>query len=165
MGGGILVIGLGNALRGDDRVGLWVAARVAAAHWPQVTGLPLEAADPMLLLETWAGYERVYVVDAVAGSLPAGTIVRVDLLRRRERQAVVTPATSHGLGLAHAVELGRALHALPRHLILYGIVGREFVYGGSLSPDVEAAARRVLARLRRACRAATGRAEACTNTR
>jgi hydrogenase maturation protease len=159
MGRGILVIGLGNELRGDDGAGPWVARQVAAAGWPQVAGCALEAADPALLLDAWAGYDRVYVADAVIAPLPAGTIVRLDLLRRRQRERPATLLSSHGLGLGQAVELGRALRALPRHLVFYGIVAQDFAYGAGLSPVVEAAARQVLVRLRRAidrCRTKEG---------
>lgn len=42
----MLVIGLGNPLRGDDGVGIWVAEHIAAANWPGVMAVALESSDP-----------------------------------------------------------------------------------------------------------------------
>ncbi len=146
-----LVIGIGNELRGDDGVGLWVARRIAAASWPGVTAIAMEASDPSVLLHAWAGAERVYLVDAITAPLPPGSIVRLDLSRHPEAVASST-VSSHGLGLAEAIELGRALGLMPLRITLYGVVSRDFAYGTVLSPAVERAARQVVDRLRWAIR-------------
>jgi hydrogenase maturation protease len=52
--------------------------------------------------------------------------------------------SSHALGLADAVELGRALGRLPERLVLAGIEGRRFDAGVGLSPEVEASVPRVV---------------------
>ncbi len=151
MAGDALVIGIGNELRGDDGVGLWVARRIAATSWPGVTAIALEASDPSVLLQAWAGAERVYIVDAITAPLPPGSIVRLDLSRHPEAGALPT-VSSHGLGLAEAIALGRALGGMPHRITLYGVVGRDFAYGTALSPDVMRAAQQVVNRLRWAIR-------------
>ena len=45
--------------------------------------------------------------------------------------------SSHGFGLAHAVELARALGRLPSRLIVFAIQGETFDYGESLSEILE----------------------------
>jgi hydrogenase maturation protease len=47
--------------------------------------------------------------------------------------------STHAIGIAEAIELGRALHKLPRQLIVYGIEGRNFDAGMQLPPAVESA--------------------------
>ena len=53
-------------------------------------------------------------------------------------------STIHSYGLPEAIELGKALNVLPRHLIVYCIEGKGFGVGMGLSPDVERAAERVV---------------------
>ncbi len=56
--------------------------------------------------------------------------------------------SSHGLGLAEAVELARALGQLPRSCVVYAIEGESFAVGAPLSPPVATAVADVAARLR-----------------
>jgi hydrogenase maturation protease len=131
------IIGLGNALRGDDAVGLVVAQRVRellpGADILELSGEPAELLDAL-----GDGVEHVVLVDAVtSGALP-GTVHRLDA----SQAALVVEAntTTHGLGLAETIELGRALGRLPARLLLYGIEGQDFALGAPLSPAVARAA-------------------------
>ena len=47
--------------------------------------------------------------------------------------------STHALGVAEAIELGRALGRLPRRLLVFGIEGGSFDAGAGLSPEVERA--------------------------
>jgi hydrogenase maturation protease len=49
--------------------------------------------------------------------------------------------STHGLGLAEAVELGRTLDRLPRSLVIFGIEAASFPVGGWPSAAVRAGAR------------------------
>ncbi len=60
-----------------------------------------------------------------------------------------SPASSHGWGLAEAIELARALNQLPPRLIVYGIEGKSFDLGLGLSREAKKAAAHVVARVRR----------------
>ena len=68
--GGALVVGIGNPLRGDDGVGPAVAALLRARAHPGVQVAEVHA-DPIALLDLWAGRRRVVLVDACAPA-PAG---------------------------------------------------------------------------------------------
>ncbi|MCS7246166.1 MAG: hypothetical protein NZ696_00965, partial [Thermomicrobium sp.] len=59
--------------------------------------------------------------------------------------------STHGIALRHALALARMLGDVPPKVAFYGIVGRNFAHGTELSPEVAAAARRLLRRLRRLC--------------
>lgn len=144
----ISIIGLGNELRRDDGVGIWVARRVAAADWHGVTVVALNNGDSTAILAALQDAHVAYVIDAASAAAKPGTIVRFDPMRRPLTLYART-FSSHGLGLAEAIELGRALGMLPERLIVYGIVGADFSPGEGLSPEVERAARRLISRLRR----------------
>ncbi len=90
------------------------------------------------LLEAWRENEFVVVVDAVSSGAEAGTVHRFDAGEEPLPAQLLTRST-HGWGVAQAIELGRTLGRLPRRLILYGIEGQDFELGESLSPAVERA--------------------------
>jgi hydrogenase maturation protease len=142
---GLRIIGLGNAWRGDDAVGLVVVRRLRellpAADVIERSGEPAD-----LLEALGDGVEEVMLVDAVSSGAPPGDVHRLDA------SAVALPfaagASTHGLGLAETIELGRALGRLPARLLVYGIEGRAFELGAPLSPEVARAAVVVVAELR-----------------
>lgn len=118
--GRAVVIGVGNALRGDDAAGLLAARAVAAAGLPGVAVVESDG-DPATLMETWADAEVAVVLDALApGAEPAGAV------RRFDAGAAPLPArlgggSTHVLGVGEAVELARALGRLPPRLLVFGI--------------------------------------------
>ncbi len=132
-----LLIGLGNAHRGDDRAGLDVLERLRRR-------LPGEARfvegpeDFTALLDLWTGVRRVVVVDAVSSGAEPGTIHRV-VVGAEGLPETVRPTSTHGGSLTEAVGLGLALGRMPGSLVLYGIEAEDLHIADGLSPRVEAA--------------------------
>jgi hydrogenase maturation protease len=141
-----VVIGVGNAYRGDDEAGLAVAQRLRATlHGADV----LETdGEPTRLLDAWDGATLAIVVDAVhSHEAPAGFVHRFDI--GPEGLQTVSPSSSHGMGPGEAVELGRALGRLPERLIVYGIEGHDFGEGAPMAPEVLTAIDEVVERIQR----------------
>ena len=106
-----VVIGIGNPDRGDDGAGREAVRRLCGRVPP---GVELRAMDgePAALLDALWGAGAAWLVDACASGAPPGTVHRLDAAAGplpREGFAL----SSHGLGLAEAVELARALGQLP----------------------------------------------------
>jgi hydrogenase maturation protease len=137
------VIGVGNPWRGDDAAGLLAARQLRDLAPPGAEVAELEG-EPISLLDAWEGAASVIVVDAVSSGAPVGTVHRVDALSERLPGPLAGPST-HTLGLAEAIELGRALDRLPPGLIVYGIEGERFEAGEGLTPAVEEAVGEALA--------------------
>jgi hydrogenase maturation protease len=140
-----LIIGIGNADRGDDAAGLAVARRVRAATAPRDVAVAELIGDQLGLLDAWDGVKDVYVIDAVCSGGAPGTVYRFDgaqLLDRRFRHR-----GTHTFSLADVIELARALGRLPARLTGYGIEGAAFELGVGLSPEMEAAVEAVTGRL------------------
>jgi len=131
------VICCGNRQRGDDAAGLLVADRLR--------GLGIEAeirtGEPSELMDAWSGADSVFLVDAVVTGRPAGTVQVWD--GRKVTARNLSPASTHGLGVGEAIELARILGRLPKALQVYGIEGRQFAQGASVSREVECAAEEV----------------------
>lgn len=133
----LALIGIGNRFRSDDAAGLEVARRLRLAHPPGVRFFE-EEGEPATLIETWSDAEQALVVDAVNSGSPPGT------LHRFEPTEVPLPAeffrpSTHAMGLAEAVELGRELNRLPERMVVYGIEGESFDAGEGLTPVVQRA--------------------------
>jgi hydrogenase maturation protease len=141
----VLVIGIGNAYRGDDAAGLAVAEWIRAAAPPDVAVVRHEG-EPISLLETWDQARDVYLVDAVSSDGEPGNVYRFDAAAE-PLAARLRPRGTHALGVADTIELARALGRLPRRLVSYGIEGRCFATGASLSAPVREAVAVVSERL------------------
>lgn len=133
-----VVIGVGNRLRGDDGAGPAALDRLAGRLPPAVemAECPGGVAE---LLAAWEGAASVYVVDCAgpgAGSVGApGAVHRIDA-SIDPLPAALGAASSHGLGLATAVELARTLGRLPPKLVVYAVAGDRFTPGTGVSPAV-----------------------------
>lgn len=144
--GQVLVIGLGNPDRGDDGVGVRVAAALAGDLPPGVA-LKSRTGDMLGLLDDWAGYDRVVCIDAAAPIGAPGAIHRIDAARE-PLPAAPGLASSHGIGLAEALALDRALGAAPGRLIVYAVEGLSFEVGAPLTPTVAGVVAELAARVR-----------------
>lgn len=128
-----LVIGIGNRLRGDDAAGPEVAARVAELGVPGVAVVVED--EPLALVEHLARHDEVVVVDAVAPRGDAGRVL-VWRVGSTPLERDVHPVGSHGLGVAEAVELARAIGPLPTRLTLVGVEAQTLSLGAPLSSAV-----------------------------
>lgn len=155
-----LVVGVGHPDRGDDGVGPYVARELLAA-WSGVPPPGVEvlvwSGDPLGLLDRLAGVDRLVLIDAVVTGAAPGTVQRF----AADAPFVTAPAaSSHGIGLAEALALGRALGRLPPAVEVWGVEATAFAAGAAMTPAVAAAGAAVAARLVRSWGAGAGGAGA-----
>jgi hydrogenase maturation protease len=150
----IVVIGLGNAYRGDDAVGLILARRIAARAIPGV-GVRIEMSG-LDVLKTWQGADVAIIIDAMdLGEQRAGRICRFEYPHNFFSEDILVTST-HSLSFSGVVELANILNQLPPRLIVYGIAGERFTMGTGLSPalnrKVDDALRRIVEEIGSLCR-------------
>jgi hydrogenase maturation protease len=128
----LVVIGVGNDLRGDDAAGLLAARRLRAT--PGVRAVE-HTRDGLSLMDHWRANDRVVVVDALRSGHEPGSVVRFE--------ATEGPVpgdagwvSSHSPGVAEGIETARALGRLPASLTVYGIEADRLDPGGSVTPAV-----------------------------
>jgi hydrogenase maturation protease len=107
--GKVLLLGIGNEIRGDDGLGLHVARRAAEllpADLAPSVDVDEACTGGFELVDYLRGYERVVIADAIqtAGGEP-GAVYRLD--------AAAFRPTAH-LGHSHGVNLAGALAVLER---------------------------------------------------
>jgi hydrogenase maturation protease len=141
----ILVIGIGNAYRGDDAAGL-IAARRVRQQVPECGSVIEHAGEGAALMELWKDADTVIVIDAMRSGAAPGTVRRFDAELGPLPTSMFRGST-HAFGLAEAIELSRAMKQLPRPLIVYGVEAQNFEAGTKLSPAIEFAMQTVVERV------------------
>jgi hydrogenase maturation protease len=141
-----VVIGIGNPDRGDDAFGRVVASRLRG-RLPASVRLVEADGEGTAILDELGKAAAAIVVDAAVSGREPGEIRRFDVSREPLPVAKYGLST-HGFGLAGAVELARTLGALPGRCIVYAVEASSFELGAPLSPElapmVDAVADRVL---------------------
>lgn len=129
---GVLVVGYGNPLRGDDGIG-WHAARLLATH-PRLGDARL-LVQHQLVPELAADVSRaslVVLVDASAEGDPGS--VRV----RKVEPRLAAPATwSHHLDPQTLAGLAEALYGVTPPMVLVSVTAGSFAQGDGLSSILE----------------------------
>lgn len=133
-----LVVGVGNAHRGDDAVGLEVARALQTRRPEGVTVVPSDG-EPASLLELFSDFDRVVLVDAIDAGCEAGTVLSFDAAESALPTVFSGGTSTHALGLAEAIELARNLDRLPAATRVFGIQAKHFEPGAPMSPAVEQA--------------------------
>jgi len=133
----MLIIGVGNEMRGDDGAGIRVARRIREQKLPNLTVLE-HSGEGTSLMEAWKHRNQVIVIDAAHSDSPPGTIHRYEI-HQKPLPSNLFRFSTHTFGIAEAIELSRALHELPASIIVYGIEAKAFDTGSALSPEVQSA--------------------------
>lgn len=141
----VLVVGLGNPDRGDDGVGPLVAKELAGLL-PADVAIASPGGDVLSLIAEWDGFDAVICVDAAPPLTVPGSVHRFDLATT-ELPRDMTSTSSHALGLADAIGLGRVLQQAPRDIIVYAVEAVSFAGGALMTPEVAAAAAEVVSRV------------------
>jgi hydrogenase maturation protease len=140
-----VVIGLGNALGGDDAAGLLVARRVRDRA-PRRAVREYEG-DPTVVLDALGDAALAVLVDAIRSDRPAGTVVRFDVSHAPLPATLRGSTSTHAMSVAEVIELARSLGRLPVRTIVYGIEGATFAAGEAVTPAVAAAVDEAAARV------------------
>jgi hydrogenase maturation protease len=118
---GLLVLGLGNVLLGDDGLGAAAIARIER-DYRVPPGVRLEDGGTLglSLLGLIADSDRVILVDAVRADAPPGTLVRLD--GADVADAVWNRLSPHQVGVADLLEAARLIDCYPSAVTLLGLV-------------------------------------------
>ncbi len=133
----ILLLAVGNRLRGDDALGPRVLA-LLEGQLPAGVRVVEHSGEPSGLIELLASSSSCLLVDALAAGAAPGSLRRWDA-RGGSLQGVELRRSSHSLGVHEAIELARALGRLPSRLVVLGLEGQQYELGRSLSEPVEKA--------------------------
>ncbi|MBU0704829.1 MAG: hydrogenase maturation protease [Chloroflexi bacterium] len=134
----VLVLGLGNPLRGDDGVGCRVIEELMRRELPPDVELLDGGAIGLGLLDLLEGWERVILVDAAEMGRRPGEFVRftpddVLLVSRPDSFSF------HHAGLSEVLALADALGRPLPEMVIFGVQPQKVGWGEGLSLAVETA--------------------------
>jgi hydrogenase maturation protease len=139
----ILILGLGNPLQGDDGVGCYVVQKLEQRTLPDDVEVMDGGTPGIGLLNLFEGRQRVIIIDAAEMGQAPGEVVRF-----QPAEVTLTGPTQrfslHRSGVADALALARALNLVLPDIVVLGVQPAHVGWGESLSPQVQAAADRVI---------------------
>jgi hydrogenase maturation protease len=143
---GVLVVGFGNPLRGDDGVGCSAAGLLAAD--PRLEGATILARHQLTpeLATDIASASLVVLIDASVDDGAAGSVAVRSIQPRRDSPL----SWSHHLDPAALAGLADALYDHVPPMVLISVTGAEFTGADRLSPAVQRVLREVVERVARA---------------
>lgn len=130
--GGVLVLGIGNDLLGDDAAGLIAASALA----DEGVAVRTDVRSGLALLDAVVGYCRVLLIDSVTSGQAPGTIFEYVL----DPSPVRSPS-AHYLGYGEALAIGAALGLeMPEKVVALAVErSPEIHIGADLSAGVRSA--------------------------
>ncbi len=142
----VIAVGIGNEYRKDDGVGLYVVRRLAGYNLPRLE--IVEANDNALeLINLWNENDEVILIDAALSGNESGAIFSFNAIEQTIPQDIFPCISTHSFGLADTIEMVKILDNMPRSLQVYGIEISDYSMGEGLSPAVQAAADKLIAKL------------------
>lgn len=161
----VLVIGVGNRLRGDDAAGPAVADNVRSHALPDVHVVE-HSGEGASLMDAWDAGATVFLIDAAQSGGEPGFVHEFDAHDQPIPYGFFRYST-HAFSVAEAIELARVLGRLPARLHVYAIEARQFGAGNAMTPEVACAVRRVSERILARIHALNGEdadCKPCTNS-
>jgi hydrogenase maturation protease len=147
----ILILGVGNPILSDDRIGLLVVEKLASTplNTSDIAEVSIGTATEggLEFMEKLEGYDRAIVIDAMmTGELEVGEIRELKL---DDLQQTSNLLSSHGIDLRTAVEFGRNIGTkMPEKIRIFGIeISDNLTVSEDMAPRVEAAADKAVQRI------------------
>jgi hydrogenase maturation protease len=139
----ILVLGLGNPMRGDDGVGIRVIQSLAGQTLPDGVEVVDGGTQGLGIVNLMEGRRRVIVIDAANVGKAPGEFVcfaPADACLLGDDQYL----SVHSAGLRDALLLAKVLQVLPDEVVIVGVQPATLDWDDGLSPEVEAAVPRIV---------------------
>ena len=133
----MLIIGLGNPLRGDDGVGVRVIEALAGQTLPNNVEVVDGGAQGLGLINLMTGQQQAILIDAADIGRSPGHFIRFTL-DEVHLSGDDQHLSAHTAGLGDALLLAQALKMLPPEVIIFGVQPGHLEWDSVLSPEVEA---------------------------
>jgi hydrogenase maturation protease len=143
--GGLLILGIGNVLMGDEGVGVHAAIRLQREEWPDGVTVIDGGTGGFHLLSLLQDYEPVVMIDATADGRAPGT---VRVLRPRFASDFPPSLSAHDIGLRDLVEATALQGHIPDLYLVTISIDEITPMCLTLSPPVERAVPRVIETVR-----------------
>lgn len=146
----LLIVGIGNRMRGDDAVGLILADRLAQ----RMGALARVNPDPYELwnvLHLGQSQDYLAILDAAQSSaaFETGAWRRFDFPGDKIPMSSTVLRNTHSVDVVSILDLGRSLQKLPRRVRIYAIAADQFGFGETLSAALDRRLPRIASQIER----------------
>lgn len=144
----LLILGVGSPF-GDDRLG-WEVVRLlqqneGLCHFsPGKLQFAIADRPGMGLLTLMQNAKTVFLIDAVKTGAKQGSVI---YLKNEGIKMLNSFCSTHDLGIATALAIGKNLNLLPQNLVLYGIEVRDLAFRFETSEGGRQALQLLLSRI------------------
>jgi hydrogenase maturation protease len=121
----VLILGVGNLLKGDDGVGLHIADLLRNEGLGDTVDIK-DGVSGLDILGEIAGYDKVIIIDAIKTNGQPGTIYTFSLNELRKQDAEHS-FSSHNLNLPSLIQLGEKIYPgkIPDDIIIIAIEAQD----------------------------------------
>jgi hydrogenase maturation protease len=135
----IKVLGVGNALVGDDGFGPRVIEELQKREIPSNVELIDAGVGGIAILSWIEDADKIIIIDSVqTGNEPVGTVYC--FTDKEMPPSDMFMLSLHDLNLVDTINIGKIVQKMPEEIIIYGVeVKRVAEYTRDLTPEVEAA--------------------------
>jgi hydrogenase maturation protease len=135
----IKVLGIGNALVGDDGFGPRVLEELQKREIPPNVELIDAGVGGIAILSWIEDADKIVIIDSVqTNNEPVGTIYR--FTDKEMPPSDMFMLSLHDLNLVDTINIGRVVQKMPEEIIIYGVeVKRIAEFTREMTPEVEAA--------------------------
>lgn len=113
-----LILGIGNPILTDDRVGLEIARKLKGKK-PEIEVIETSEAG-IAILDHISGFDKLIIIDSI--KTEGGKPGQLYKLKVEDLKPDMDFSSSHGIDIATALELGQKLgYSIPEHISIYGI--------------------------------------------
>jgi hydrogenase maturation protease len=129
-----LVLGIGNPILTDDRVGIKIAQKLKKEK-PELEVVETSETG-ITLLDLIVGYNKLIIIDSIKTEKgKPGDLYKLKLENLKPAKDV---SSSHGLGIATAFKLGQKLgYNIPRYTSIYAVeIKDNTTFGEKCTPEV-----------------------------
>lgn len=133
----VVVVGVGNPLRGDDGIGPAVVEALRG-RVPDDTVLAVSDGEPARLLDLWRDADTVIIVEALCSRPGRPGELRTLTPAEAAGHARAT-ASTHSLGLGECLALAETLDRMPPRLVVHAVEAADLGLGEHLSDAVRSA--------------------------
>ena len=131
----ILVVGLGNRLRGDDGLGVKVVEKLKQKEWGNEVSILNIGSSPINYLQEISHSKKLIAVDAIQGEKTAGSIYQLTLEEIKQQPHQTTNA--HSYSLPQVIALAKETTDLPQEVTLFGLEPSNLQFADQLSSPIK----------------------------
>ena len=135
--GQVVLITIGNSLRGDDGVAKIVSDQIVEPLAKAVCRFDL-GIDTGHLGSCIEGHCTCVIIDSTKNGIHPGAVTQLELGALLEDSKALTVESVHGFSLWDELKLAQLNRDLPKRIVFFGIEVENVDWGQSMSPAIEA---------------------------